>query len=279
MAGRLLKIEFRISSSLTGKPQAEEELKLPTSNNENGVQRPECFGPGSDIANCHPDILIDTVNNTHLLVINKFCVFRPQLLMLSSDSYRRQSEPLSQEDFEAAWTTLSAMEFPNYMLYNCNSLAGASRHHKHMQIIPMPEDPDENPTGFKFFPDRTGFDFRKIPFRYSLKYLVDLPLELRECGSVLLRVYKELLAQNRKSLDVGAGGIFPHNVVTTKEWMIVIPRSSNNFHGITANGAGMMGSVWLSNTAQLEEGWIKYSFANALSHLGVGIPPKDEKEM
>ena len=68
--------------------------------------RPTSFGPGSDIANGHPDLLVQMPNDTHLLVINKFCIARPQLLLLTADSYRRRPKALSQADLAAAWTVL-----------------------------------------------------------------------------------------------------------------------------------------------------------------------------
>jgi len=63
----------------------------------------------------------------------------------------------------------------------------------------------------------------------------------------------------------------------TRKWMAVIPRRSNNFEGVTANGIGMMGIVWLMNEAQFEA-WKLRGPAKVLSELGVPLnsPPSEE---
>jgi len=147
-------IEYLISDTLTTKPQSEGTLRSHEDTAEHEpAQRPHCFGPGSDIAFEHPDLLLSTVNSTHLLVINKFCVCRPQMLLLATDSYRRQYEPLSAGDLEAAWTVLFEFEGPHYVMYNCTSKAGASRQHKHMHIIPYRRYPDSGLFGQRVSPE------------------------------------------------------------------------------------------------------------------------------
>ncbi|KAF2835312.1 putative phosphorylase [Patellaria atrata CBS 101060] len=242
--------EFRISHSLLGKPQAEEELKSPEKTLPDAVDsRPVCFGPGSDIANSHPDLLITTVRDTHLLVINKFPLFRPHLLLLTADSYRRQHEPLSLQDIDAAWTVLNSLKSPHYAMFNCTVVAGASRDHKHLHIIPMP-DPK---SGFCFFPDTDQVKPENVPFRYSLKYFSEQHSEKTITASDLFEVYEGLLKQTRELLGLlDENPICSHNVMLTKEWIISIPRRNIQYHGATANTAGMMGSVWLMKETQLD---------------------------
>ncbi|GIJ99627.1 hypothetical protein Aspvir_003628 [Aspergillus viridinutans] len=250
-------IEFHISPSLRTKP-----AYIGDNFHSSGSTSPEGFGPGSDIANADPHLLIATINQTHLLVINKFSVFRPQLLLLTCDSYRRQHEPLTVEDFAAIHSVLSSSKTPHLVIYNCGPIAGASRNHKHMQILPRPAH---------LFPDDPNFDPGVIPFQYVLRYLHDLDFENQDCPSKLCEVYQELLAEAKERLGQSAStnteGYFPHNVVLAREWMIVIPRRSNNFEGITANAAGMMGSVWLKSEDELAR-WKEVGPTKALGGLG-----------
>ena len=81
----------------------------------------------------------------------------------------------------------------------------------------------------------------------------------------------DLLAQTRDALSIpvdDSESICPHNVVLTKEWIMLIPRRSNDFEGVTANAACMVGSVWLMKEAQLDR-WRALGPNKVLSQLGV----------
>ncbi|KAF7122231.1 hypothetical protein CNMCM5793_000188 [Aspergillus hiratsukae] len=256
--------EFHISPSLRTKP-----AHIGDTSHSDGSASFEGFGPGSDIANTDPDLLITTINQTHLLVINKFSVFRPQLLLLTCDSYRRQHEPLALEDFAAIYSILRSSKKSHLVIYNCGSIAGASRNHKHVQILPRPAH---------LFLDDPNFDTEVIPFQYVLRCLRDVDFEDPDCTSKLSEIYQQLLGEakeNLKSLGTNNDGHFPHNVALVREWMIVIPRRSNNFEDITANAPGMMGSVWLKNEDELDR-WKEVGPAKALA--GLGFPRVSEKK-
>ncbi|GFF95583.1 5',5'''-P-1,P-4-tetraphosphate phosphorylase 2 [Aspergillus udagawae] len=257
--------EFYISPSLRTKPPY-----IGDDLHSNDSALPEGFGPGSDIANADPDLLIATINRTHLLVINKFSVFRPQLLLLTCDSYRRQHEPLTVEDFAAIHSVLSSSQTPHLVIYNCGPIAGASRNHKHVQILPRPA---------LLFPDDPNIDPGMIPFQFVLRCLRGLDFESLDCPFKLSEVHQELLAEAKERLGHSASTdteeYFPHNVVLVREWMIVIPRRSNNFEGTTANAAGMMGSVWLKSEDELDR-WKQVGPTKALA--GLGFPRESEKK-
>ena len=129
------------------------------------------------------------------------------------------------------------------------------------------------PRPLSLFPDNRNFDKQAIPYRYFLRYLHDVDLESPNGHPKLLAIYEELLAEAKRTLGkvckTHDGGHFPHNVALVKEWIIVIPRRSHIFEGLTANTAGMMGSVWLTEEAQLER-WKQVGPRSVLS--GVGVP-------
>jgi ATP adenylyltransferase len=201
----------------------------------------------------HPDLVLANINNTHLLVANLYCVFRPQLLLLTKDTYQRQYEPLDAEDLGAAQAVLVSAKNPYYAMFNCSAMSGASREHKHMHILPL-----ENDGGMPSLETR----IETFPFQSFRS-----PVEGANPDE-LLRVYNRLLANTREALKLTPGVVSPHNVILTQEWLMLIPRQSNDFHGITSNGAGMIGSVWLQNEAQLDK-WIQFGPKNVLSHLGI----------
>ncbi|KAL4875718.1 ATP adenylyltransferase-domain-containing protein [Aspergillus karnatakaensis] len=250
-------VEFHISPSLSKKPQDGD----PISGHENqSAKKPELFGPGSDIANDDPAMVIETINNTHLLVLNKFCMFRPQLLLLTSDSYRRQREPLGLEDLSAACTVLDALDWKPFVIYNGGPRAGASRQHKHLQVLPRPP---------RLFPDDGSGD-NSVPYRYFLRYLHDIELGRPEGYAKLFEIYTGLLAEAKQSLKgtLEDEGYIPHNVALTREWIIVIPRRNIDIEGITANTAGMLGSVWLTSEEEVKE-WKEVGPKKVLAGLGI----------
>ncbi|CRG86955.1 phosphorylase, putative [Talaromyces islandicus] len=241
--------EFRINHGLQAKPQMGEPLQQSVQTNT--------FGPGSDLALVNPDLILANINNTHLLVANLYCVYRPQLLLLTKNTYRRQHEPLDADDLGAAQAVLVSTKHPYYAMFNCSAMAGASREHKHMHILPL-EDESSDPTEMPPLETR----IEKLPFQSFRS-----PVE-GDDPDQLVRVYNKLLVNTREALGLTPGVICPHNVILTQEWIMLIPRQSNNFHGITSNSAGMIGSIWLQNETQLEK-WTEFGPRKVLSHLGI----------
>ncbi|KAJ5573813.1 uncharacterized protein N7459_008240 [Penicillium hispanicum] len=265
---------FHMVHALKDKPQADDTPLVTRPDPAHAVQsQPLSFGPGSDLANDHPDMCITTVNGTHYLVINKFPVFRPMLLLLTVDSYRRQHEPLGREDLQAAWDALGVMTDEYYVFFNCTVVAGSSRAHKHLQVVPAPGAHGAYAEGFSFFPDcDAGPDAGAPPFVHFLQRFQALPDGCVRSGDQLLEIYSRLLLQAREALNVQPDEVCPHNFVLTKRWMLVVPRRAKESHGLTANSAGMVGSVYLWTREQLDS-WKAIGPARILAGLGLPRTP------
>lgn len=222
------------------------------------------FGPGSDLFNIDPGLTITKVNDTHLLVLNRYCVFRPQYLILTLDSYKRQTESLDETDLAAAWNVLQSMQSEHFVIFNCGPKAGCSRLHKHMQMFPKLDD-------FGLFPDQGYEESAAAPYKYFLARVDGALAERGDTASMLSETHKRLWFEARDmwatSGEDGTGH-FPHNVVLTKQWVMVVPRRKCNINGATANAAGMMGTIWVSNQRQIDE-FLTLGPANVLSQLGV----------
>ena len=255
-------MEFRICPSWSKKPMTVTD-ELCT----DGLQtEPERFGPGSDIYKSHPDQVIGTVNDTHVVALNIYPVFRPQYLLLNLDSYRSQNDPLDLQDFEASWDLLCSVRSPHYVMYNCTKEAGCSRYHKHMQMVPMPQLTKPGSTEFHFFPDIKDRQVR-VPYVYFLRHF-----DSTSCGHILdakaiFNDYSDLLRDCREACGIPTAALCPHNVLLVKEWIIVIPRRSGNFKDVSANSAGMMGMPTISCEEQFES-WKDLGPAKILSELG-----------
>ncbi|KAJ5098088.1 hypothetical protein N7532_005089 [Penicillium argentinense] len=263
---------FHVVEGLKKKPQAGEGLQIPSANSatvaDEANVHPKTFGPGSDLAYDHPDECITLVNGTHYLVINKFPVFRPMLLLLTTDSYRRQNESLDFADIDAAWSLVQGLERDHFAFFNCSELAGSSRAHKHLQVIPEPSLQEGYSEGFKFFPDYDPEEEATVPpFVHFLQRFRDLREGHITSSDQLLWVYQRLLQQTRESLKIDQDPC-PHNVVLTKRWIVIVPRTTKVFKGITSNAPGMLGSVYISNHDQLRA-WKEVGPTKALAELGL----------
>lgn len=188
-----------------------------------------------------------------------FCVDRPQLLVVTSDSYRRQHEPLDADDFAAMLEVLRKWE-GWYFIFNCGEKGGCSRVHKHVQGLKGPPhafdalvraENEEGGVPYKYFTHRFEQGFEAVSV------------------SQVLEVYKSMLVRCREALDLDEKEeICPHNVVLWKNYIIVIPRRAGIWKGASANTGGMMGSVWVPDQAEMDK-WLELGCANVLRGLGV----------
>lgn len=258
------KFEFCICPALASKPSTT------NASTEDGLEQLPKFGPGSDLVDADPLLKVAEVSSTHLLVLNRFCVFRPQFLILTRDSFKRQTEILDVHDFSAAWTVLQNLEQDYFVMFNCGNEAGCSRLHKHMQVIPCSG-------GFTLFPDRDTKK-EKVPFRHFLRRIPNGGPRSTEGGSIpLVGVYQELLEDafsgKKRSKNDGVQ-YYPHNVVLTTRWLMVIPRRKATFHGASANAAGMMGMIWVTSDHELQC-WKDQGLSNVLGELGTRLRSSD----
>lgn len=164
------------------------------------------------------------------------------------------------------------------MIYNCGFEGGSSVGHKHLQILPRPKEEE----GFEFFPDLLGIDsglltsqthlpdskangfacedtstVPKIPFRHSVKKLLPSPSAAR-----LIGIYKSLVEQARAKEAAG------HNVLLTKDWMLVIPRTKGRKGILSANAAAMAGMVWVTGEEEVRQ-WVEAGPMKLLCEFGV----------
>ncbi|KAH7392583.1 hypothetical protein BKA66DRAFT_510148 [Pyrenochaeta sp. MPI-SDFR-AT-0127] len=244
-------MEFRICPALATKPHT-----VGAANH--AFDKSRKWGPGSDMYCPDERLILAQLNGTHDLALNLFCVDRPQLLMLTLDSYRRQHEPLDIDDFKVMLEVLR--QFPSmYVIFNCGEKGGCSRVHKHLQGLLGPpyafqsliraEERKEKPP-FQYFTHRVPEGFACIAV------------------SALLNIYVDLLSKCRVVLGLSEAEHCPHNVAMWDDWIILIPRRSGITQGASANAGGMLGSVWVTGQDSVDE-WLRIGCANVLRELGV----------
>lgn len=116
--------EFHISPSLTKKPTtAGSTTRTPAFRDTN---------PAFDLGL--------SVGSRHRLILNKYCVVRPQMV-LHTIAFEPQDDLLDEGDFDAAWRALALLDPQQQrfmVIFNGGKDAGASVNHKHLQVLPGP---------------------------------------------------------------------------------------------------------------------------------------------
>lgn len=103
--------------------------------------------------------IIARIGQSHKLILNKYCVYRP-MLILHTTLFVPQTNDLDVDDLTAAWAILRQIETPQMIIYNCGVEAGSSQGHKHIQIFPRQDS--EN---FQMFPSKaTSTEGKSFPF-------------------------------------------------------------------------------------------------------------------
>lgn len=218
------------------------------------------MGEGSDLQEDRP-IEITRINDTHILLYNKFCISKSQMMIVTANSYHRQHDPLDGDDLEVARMVLLSLASQHFIFFNGGVTAGASRKHKHLQVLRMPKDS----TNLLVNKDSTK-DFPKLPYKY---FSIDFTDQAQPSKELLLKTYQNLLGQCEELLPAKQGESVPHDVIFTKKWIMVIPRSRRNFEGSSdVNAPGMLGMIWLKHDEEVTK-WKELGPARVLRQLGV----------
>lgn len=218
------------------------------------------MGEGSDLQE-DPAIEITRIHGTHILLYNKFCISKSQMMIVTADSYHRQHDPLDGDDLEVARMVLLSLASPHFIFFNGGVTAGASRKHKHLQVLRMPKDSTE-----LLVSKKSTKDFPRLPYKY---FSVDFAEQAQPSKELLLKTYQKLLSRCEGLLPGKQGESVPHDMILTKNWMMVIPRSRRNFEGSSdVNAAGMLGMIWLKHDDEVHK-WKELGPARVLWQLGV----------
>ncbi|KAH6717155.1 hypothetical protein BKA61DRAFT_318840 [Leptodontidium sp. MPI-SDFR-AT-0119] len=235
------KFQFRCAPSFTKKP----------------IQEADDPGRSSDqhvFFDTDPDFVIDFIGLSHKLILNKYCVVRPQYV-LHTTVFTPQSDHLNEGDFASAWDVLRRLKSRHMVIYNCGVESGSSIGHKHLQVLPRPEKGD-----FELFPDALGIDedknaVRNLPFRHAVKRLPS-----NSDVTELVEVYE--------ALKIRSGVEKAHNVVLVDEWMLVIPRGCARHGNLAANAASMAGMIWVTKPEGVQD-WVDRGPMELLCQFGV----------
>lgn len=200
------------------------------------------------------DLWVADVSATHACILNKFNVVDYHLLIVTRE-FEEQESLLTLADFTALCACLASKD--GLAFYNGGTIAGASQKHKHLQLVPLPlvttgvKLPIEPLLAKAIFEDNIaavpGFPFVNAFTKLDTNWFQS-PVE---AGEKLFRKYQDLLSV------VGIQGISnkqsaAYNFLATREWMLIIPRKSESFAGISVNSLGFAGSLFVKNQEQMQ---------------------------
>ncbi|HEY9644769.1 MAG TPA: hypothetical protein V6C88_00285, partial [Chroococcidiopsis sp.] len=143
-------------------------------------------------------------------------------------------------------------------------LAGASQPHKHLQLIPLPlADAGERlpvePAIAATLDNATADGIAiasQFPFIHGIAHLEATPMADRAIAAAYLRDRYQSLLQTVGLLEPGHSltaqpQTGAYNLLVTRQWMLLVPRSQESFESISVNSLGFAGSLFVRNADQM----------------------------
>lgn len=212
-----------------------------------------------------PDLTVGEISPTHVAVLNKYPVVERHLLVVTRE-FADQETLLDHADFAAFVACLRGVDWLGF--YNGGREAGASQAHKHLQLVPLPLA--AGPWGV---PMEALFDswagkgraarLLRLPFANAFAPLDASIFEEGGAGSVrLLETYEALLEASGLRDEAANDGFGdaanepqrqagPYNLLLTRRWMLLVPRSREKHGTISVNALGFAGSLFVRDDAEM----------------------------
>lgn len=192
-----------------------------------------------------PALHVGAISDRHVALLNKFNVLDDHLLIVTRD-YAPQTGLLNEADFAAMLRALAPID--GLAFYNGGTEAGASQRHKHLQVVPLPLA-SEVPR-IPFVPcfeeaaaDRGVASHTGLPFAHAV---TAMPVGWREApdeaAAKVTALYRALWRHLGHVVEEGEQPV-PYNLMATRDWLWLVPRSREGFQGIAVNSLGFAGGL------------------------------------
>ena len=191
------------------------------------------------------NLALGKTRTDHQVILNKFPVLESHLLAISSQ-HEDQENYLGPEDFAAAAEVLG--EGDGLIFFNAGRHAGASQPHKHVQIVRTGQLP------LNAWLARGPSGRHRLPYRHALAPLDAAAFQEGAAGPVLFATYARLLTESGVATTTVQPGIIqeaPYNLLLTRQWMIIVPRTTERAAmDIPVNALGFAGIILLRDASQ-----------------------------
>lgn len=201
------------------------------------------------------NLFVTDISDTHLCLLNKFNVVEHHLLIVTRE-FEEQDNWLTRQDLMALGACLAQIDGLGF--YNGGKLAGSSQPHKHLQLIPFPflleqiQLPIEPAiASVQYNLERIGMipDFE---FIHAITPLdpnwVQSPLD---SAATILDTYHQLLTAVQYEIN-SLKQTGDYNLLITRDWMMIVPRSQESFQSIGVNAVGFAGALLVRHAEQLK---------------------------
>ncbi len=204
-------------------------------------------------------LFVADISDTHIALLNKYNVVENHLLIVTRH-FEDQETLLTIRDFEALWACMA--EFNGLGFYNGGEAAGASQKHKHLQMVPLPLAPEGPPIPIEPLLEEASFlnglgtlpgfpflhIFAKLPDDIIYSSYYKAARQTFELYSVMLRKVGLEMPDGKRLKKQSA----PYCLLMTREWMLLVPRSTEFFDSISINSLGFAGALLVRNKEQMD---------------------------
>ena len=212
------------------------------------------------------DLYVTDISQTHLCLLNKFNVVNHHFLIVTR-AYEPQENWLTLADFEALGRCLGEVDGLGF--FNGGKVAGASQPHKHLQVVPLAEMalPIEvavelaRESAEKTATENAGvWRSPLLPFEHAIAPLdpshsAASETDQSQLAQTQLTNYQKLLSAVgiHSATDWQGTQTAAYNLLCTRKWMMVVPRSREEYADISVNSLGFAGSLLVKNREKLEQ--------------------------
>ncbi len=197
------------------------------------------------------NLCVGHLSASHVCLLNKFNVVDHHLLIITRE-FEPQESWLAIADFAALGRCLSGVEGLGF--YNAGEPAGASQPHKHLQVVPLAAEIPIMPVVMTVLDEHdTAIATAPFPFRHGITRLTDVDWHGDRVGDVLcdrylaLARHLDLLSTPQPTTPTSP----PYNLLVTRQWMMIVPRSRSSYEGIPVNSLGFAGALLARDADQL----------------------------
>jgi len=199
-----------------------------------------------------PDVFVCDVSASHVCLLNKFNVVDHHLLIVTRH-FEPQENMLTFSDFEAVWTCL--LEVDGLAFFNSGRDSGASQNHRHLQMVPLPMSEAPDPYPFRpLFTSRTRAEIERLPdlpFRHAVMSIGgeagDTPADLAERTQAAYGLLLDAVGLAPIDLAQAVFASGSYNLLLSRDWMMIVPRSRECFGTVSVNALGFIGSLFVKN--------------------------------
>lgn len=226
-----------------------------------------------------PDLFVASISPTHVALLNKFNVVEHHLLIVTR-AFEHQQMQLTQKDCEALLIALT--EIDGLAFYNAGPIAGASQVHKHLQVIPLDDPTISSPPiepllCFATTESMIG-TVPGLPFLHAFAPIDrDWTNPEKDSGASLHNCYRALVRAVGLSVEATPGThatTAPYNLLVTRKWLLLVPRSQECFEGISINALGFAGAFLVKDASQVE---LLRREGPMTALRSVSLPPRESK--